>query len=323
MKKHLFFVSALIILLLALGGASVLAQNTGTVEFSNLPDGATVSELTTLTGTIEFPDFLKYEIFLKNGHQLTWVANSHSPVKNGGLARLDPRVFASGSYQVIVREVHPDSNYVDVPGPTITIDNQSPAPYYPEVEPSFLYPAEGYALVRARNCAGEDFFFDYQSPDGSGSAGEVNMPGKSGDTICIFSDFILKPAEYRGTAKGGAQNSGQPIEFLAEAGKVYDLTYVGNGNRIVVQEIPGDSVSETASGGPEYVEPTKAPATAMPAATKKPVAAPTKAATPKPMLPITGQTGGGAPVWFGIGALALLAILIGGGVLAAKKRQPQ
>lgn len=320
MKKHLFFVSALVILLLTLGGASVLAQNTGTVEFTNLPDGATVSELTTLTGTIDFPDFLKYEIFLKNGHQLTWVANSHSPVKNGGLARFDPRVFASGSYQVIVREVHPDSNYVDVPGPTITIDNQAPAPYYPEVEPSFLYPAEGYALVRARNCAGEDFFFDYQSPEGTGSAGEVNMPGKSGDTICIFSDFILKPAEYRGTAKGGAQNSGQPIEFLAEAGKVYDLTYVGAGHRIVVQEIAGDSVSETASGGPEYVEPTKASATAMPAATKKPAATPTKAATPKPVLPVTGQTGGSASVWFGIGALALLAILIGGGVLAAKKR---
>lgn len=320
MKKHLFLILTLIILLLALGGASALAQNTGAVEFTNLPDGATVSELTTLTGTIDFPDFLKYELFLKNGHQLTWVANSHSPVKNGGLARLDPSVFSSGSYQVIVREVHPDSNYVDVPGPTITIDNQSPAPYYPEVEPSFLYPAEGYALVRARNCAGEDFFFDYQSPEGSGSAGEVSMPGKSGDTICIFSDFILKPAEYRGTAKGGAQNSGQPLEFLAEAGKVYDLTYVGNGHHIVVQEIPGDSVTETASGGSEYVEPAKASATATLAATKKPAAAPTKAATPRPILPITGQTPGSASI-FGIGAIVLLAILIGGGVLAAKKRK--
>jgi len=313
MKKQLFFIPVLIILLVILGGAGVLAQDTGTVEFTNLPDGATVSELTTLTGSINFPDFLKYELFLKSGKQLLWVANSHSPVTDGGLARLDPSVFPSGSYQLIVREVHPDSNYIDVPGPTISIDNQTPAPYYPEVEPSFLYPADGYALVRARNCAGEDFFFDYQSPLGSGSAGEVTMPGKSGDTICIFSDFILIPAEYRGKAKGGAQTEGQPIGFLAEVGKVYDLTYVGGGHRIVVQEIPGDSKTETAASAPSYATPapTKAPAEASPA--------PTKAPTPKPVLPITGQNDSASI--FGIVAIVLIAVLIGGGILAARRKK--
>ncbi|MFQ5578571.1 MAG: hypothetical protein ACE5G8_16455, partial [Anaerolineae bacterium] len=191
-----------LMLLLAGGAAGILAQDAGTVEFANLPDGTVVSSLTTLSGTIDFADFLKYEIFLKAGDSLQWVANSHSPVANGNLARLDPRVFQSGTYQLLVRQVHSDSNYTDVPGPTITIENPNGGPlsYYPEVEPSFLYPSEKFALVRARNCAGEDFFFDYTSPEGSGSAGDMLLPGKSGDTICRFADFTLIPAHYSGTA---------------------------------------------------------------------------------------------------------------------------
>ncbi|RME43701.1 MAG: hypothetical protein D6796_12780, partial [Caldilineae bacterium] len=74
---------------LAMGGG-VQAQDTGTVAFTNLSDGATVSSLTTLVGTVSFPDFLKYEIFLQSGDTLFWVANAHSPVVNGNLARLDP-----------------------------------------------------------------------------------------------------------------------------------------------------------------------------------------------------------------------------------------
>jgi hypothetical protein len=303
-------VVVIMLLLVVSGSVGVLAQDTGTVEFTNLPEGATISSLTTMAGTITFPDFLKYEIFLKSGKDnLAWVANSHSPVVNGNLARLDPRMFVSGSYQVVVREVHKDSNYSEVLGPTINIDNPNgaPLPYYPEIEPSFLYPAEGLALIRARNCAGEDFFFDYASPLHSGSAGEMLLSGKPNGSICIFSDFVVLPAEYRGTAKGGAQATGAPLGFVAEVGKIYELTYFGGGHRIEVHEIPGDA--KTGAEAP----------TTPPTATKA-AAAPAPAPTQtNDILPITGNRFEGSSA-FALVSIVLIIFLIGGGILAARRR---
>lgn len=322
MKRHWLrygLMIGMIATVLALGGG-VLAQDGGTVAFTNLSDGATVSSLTTLVGTVSFPDFLKYEIFLKSGDTLFWVANSHSPVVNGNLARLDPRVFQSGTYQLVVREVHSDSNYTDVTGPTITLENPNgaPLPYYPEVEPSFLYASGKFAVVRAKNCAGEDFFFDYTSPQGSGDAGDILLPGKSGEVICRFSDFTLRPAHYSGTAKGGAQSKGTPIEFDAQAGHVYEIVYLGGGLPATVQEVSPDPMTP-AEAPQETPRPTDTPAPAeTPAATTEATAAPT--ATSQPILPTTGDTAGGNVSLFALIAVVLILFLIGGGILAARRR---
>lgn len=321
--RHLFVVAIVLVLLLTIAG-SVLADDGGTVELTNLPDGGTVSTLTTLTGTINFPDFMKYEIFLKTGGSLIWMANSHTPVFNGNLARLDPRVFTSGSYQVIVRKVKKDSNYTDFNGPTITINNpnKTALPYYPEVEPSFLYASTDYAILRAKNCAGEEFHFDYTSPQDFRSSGDVTLPGRVSETgICPFSDFALVPGEYRGTAKGGAQTAGAPLSFVAEATKVYDLTYLGAGTRIEVHETTADAkvAAATTDTGKKAAAPA-APAAISTVAPVAPTAAPVATAKAEAMLPTTGNTFNQTSIFGGI-ALALIAALVVGGILATRKQR--
>lgn len=322
--RHLFVVAIVLVLLLTIGG-SVLADDGGTVELTNLSEGATVSTLTTLTGTINFPEFMKYEIFLKTGGSMIWMANSHTPVFNGNLARLDPRVFNSGSYQVVVRKVKKDSNYTDFNGPTITINNpnKTALPYYPEVEPSFLYASTDYAILRAKNCAGEEFHFDYTSPQDFRSSGDVTLPGRVSETgICPFADFALVPGEYRGTAKGGAQTSGAPIGFVAEATKVYDLTYLGGGTRIEVHETTADAKvaaapAATAETGKKAPAAVVAPATVAPVA---PTAAPIATAKAEAMLPTTGNILNQTSIFGGI-ALVLIAALVVGGILATRKQR--
>lgn len=316
----------LIISLLAIFvlGGSALAQDGGTVAFTNLSDGDTVSGLTTLTGTINFPDFMKYEIYLKSGSGMIWSGNSYSPVVDGNLVRLDPRVFNSGSYQIVVRKVNNDSNYTDTMGPTITINNPNGGalPYYPEVEPSFLYVSDQYALIRARNCAGEEFHFDYTSPQNFRSSGDVMMPGKVVENgICVFSDFAVIPGEYRGTAKGGAQTKDQPITVTAEAGKVYELLYLGGGHRIDIVEIAADSPVAEMSEAAEPAAQTTAVAVKTPTPAPVPptaVAQPTKV---EEMLPTTGNILEGKSV-FALIALLLIIGLIVGGVMAARKQRP-
>src|SRR6185295_16969296 len=116
-----------VILLLGFGqAATVGAQNqTDNVSIANPVNGATVTGLITITGVVSFPDFLKYEIFLKpDKGEMFWVATTYAPVINGNLARFDTRTYLNGSYQMIIRQVHSDSNYTEAVGPTITIDNE-------------------------------------------------------------------------------------------------------------------------------------------------------------------------------------------------------
>lgn len=325
-RRLIFVVTAIFLIVLTVGSVS-MAQNPGTVTFSNLAEGDTVSTLTTLTGTINFDDFLKYEIFLKSGDSIVWVANSHSPVIDGNLARLDPRMVQSGTYQLLVREVHSDSNYLDFIGPTVTIDNPNdvPLPYYPEIEPSFLYPSETLAVIRAANCTSEDFHFDYTSPQDFKSAGEYLLPGKTETSICTFVDFAVIPGEYRGTAKGGGQTQGVPLEFLTKPGKVYQINYYGpgaGGDQVVFGQATADD-PQAASATVTEPAPAPAVATDTPAApTAEPTAAPAPVATEAPILPVSGNANSSGPVTaFTWGAVLLIIFLVGTGIFAAQKKR--
>ncbi len=341
--RYLGRMTVVVLLLLATGSTLLVSAAEGDkVEFTNVADGDVLSELTILTGTIEFPEFLKYEIFLKSGNNLIWAGNSHSPVQDGNLFRLDPRVFVSGVYQLIVRQVHKDSNYADVPGPTITIENPygTPLPYYPEVEPSFLYPSQEFAVVRVRNCTGEDFNFDYHSPEDFRSSGDEMLAGKVNGSICVFRDLALIPGEYRGTAQGGGQSFGAPFEVLLDSGKVYQWIYHGpgaGGDQIIAQETAPDDMHGTGPAAQATQAPTLTPPPA-PTATPTPAAAAAavEPATPVPdvssqaetppetqaetVLPTTGNEAK-TNILSIIIALMVIFLLGTGGVLAIRSRR--
>lgn len=322
-----------LMLLLGLGnGANVWAQDTpGNVRITSPADGSTVSGLITMTGAIAFSDFLKYEIFLKPGKgSLLWVATVYAPVINGNLARFDTRTYQNGTYQLIIRQVHSDSNYTDLVGPTITIDNELGAPLpYPEIEPSYLYPPEKYALVRLRNCSGTTLEFDYNSPEAFRSADNILLTGKAQDTTyCPFEDFVLIPGEYRGTATGQGEK-GYSYSIQAEAGQIYDFVYHGEGagrSQLVVNLVEGDERASTDTGGSATSAITAAPAptqTPVPiAAAVAPAVVPAQAAPANvqaqssSVLPVTGQ-GEVSKLPFILIGIALVLLLVGGSALVA------
>jgi hypothetical protein len=329
MKKYLLWYAKIIIvitllMLVTANGFVVSAEEGGTVKFTNVSEGDTISQLTTLTGTITFPDFLKYEIFLKAGHDLIWVGNSHSSVVDGNLVRLDPRVFSSGSYQLVVRQVHTDSNYTDTPGPTITIDNPNgvPLPYYPEVEPSFLYPSEIFAIVRVRNCAGEEFHYDYHSPQSFRSSDDRVLPGKLEDTICTFEDLALVPGQYRGTGQGGAQDQSVPIELTVDEWHVYEIIYFG-GQQLQFGEVAPDDKPGMDTEMAQTPTPTPKPhPTTTPTQTAAQVSPPTpvpEAPKAETILPTTGNDDRATAFFIGLAVVVILTLSLGG-VLAARRR---
>ncbi len=309
MKRHLLrwimITSGLV--LLALGnGVGVLAQKPGDMVYITTPtDGAAVSGLMTVTGTAAFPNFLKYEIFLKPGKgEMLWVATVYSPVVNGNLARWDTRTYQNGAYQMVVRQVGTDSNYTDFYGPNVMIDNPQGAPLpYPEIESSYLYPPEQNALARVRNCAGADMKFDYMSPVGFHSSGEFWLKGKPMEAkFCQYEDFILTPGEYRGTAAADGDKA-YTFAFQAEAGKIYEIAYNGQAagrNQLVINTIEGDKRAATDTGGGAVAATGATAAIVAPAASEVSASAP---AAPEPvvaeppaapeqkqsMLPVTGQ----------------------------------
>jgi hypothetical protein len=321
-------------------GSSVLAQEEGTVVIATPADGATVSGLITVTGVVDFPDFLKYEIFLSGGAGLIWAATTYAPVINGDLAMLDTRTFADGTYQMIIRKVNTDSNYTDFTGPTLIIDNGLTAPLpFPEVETSLLYPPPAGALMRLRNCSGNPLEFDYTSPDGFCSADDLWIHHKPQESpICTYVDILLIPCEYRGTAIGMGEKRGASYSFEAEGGKVYELSYPG-GDRLFIGESLGYPRAETDTGGLDLNDPARYQAApdANKAATPAAAPAPTSASssTPAeavsttttadssdasdPLLPVSGE-GTESRMPFMIVALAVIVFLIGGGIVAARKR---
>ena len=148
-----FLILVAMIFLLVLGmSTAVFAQGGETVYVTSPAEGESLSGIFTVAGAIEFPDFQKYELYLKTGDEMLWAATVYSPVINGSLAFLDTRTFPDGAYQLIVRMVGTDSNYTEFMGPTFFIENELGAPLpYPEIESSPLYPPVAGALARIEN----------------------------------------------------------------------------------------------------------------------------------------------------------------------------
>ena len=230
-----------------------LADDPQMVSVAQPRTNDTVSSLTMVAGSVEFPDFERYEIFLNGGGDMIWAASGYVPIVNGNLARLDPRVFQDGTYQIIIRQVRTDSNYTDYVGPTITIDNPLGAPlsYYPEVAPSILYAPNDRALLRVENCSGHDLNFDYHGPTNFSTADNSRLLAQKEGSICTFFDAVLTLGEYRGTAHidGGSSNN---YQFNASAGNVYKITYNGpeSGHyELIVAEIVADTDGNELMGG--------------------------------------------------------------------------
>ncbi len=345
MKNHplqyLIFAVAIMLLVTMGSGANVLAQTGETVFITSPADRETVSGLITVTGAVDFSDFLKYEIFLSGGGDFIWAATTYAPVINGDLAILDTRVFFDGSYQMIIRKVALDSNYTDTAGPTIIIENNLGAPLpYPEIETGLLYTPLAGALARLRNCGGNKLEFDYGSPEGFCSSGSLWLDYKAQDSpTCPYVDIPLVPCEYRGTARGLGDKRPAVYSFRAEEGKVYELNYPG-GAQIFINEIPGRPRASTDTGDLDPDDPARyqsppdttaaaAPAAAAPAPTTAPDPAPAVAAPTDPadasddaesMLPVSGQ-GTESNLPFIVMTISLILFLIVGGIVAVRKRR--
>ncbi len=290
---------------------AVLAQEETSQEpeqvfITNPDEGQTLSGMVTVTGTVHFPDFLKYELFLKSGDNLAWVATGYSPVVNGNLARLDTRLFLDGTYQLVIRQVNSDSNYTDYVGPTVTLMNGLGSPLNdPDIESSFLYPPATGSLLRVRNCSGHNIEFDYNSPQGFCSAQDLWIMFKPDDhDFCPSMDVqLIADCEYRGTAVGEGQPVGATYSFEAEEGKIYEFTYAGEG-RFFLGEVAGDARAETDTGAEKI------------AAARSAAAQPASSDT---LLPVSGR--GQATNLYFIGvAFGLIVLLLIGGVIAVRQK---
>jgi hypothetical protein len=327
-----------VVLLVFFADVGALAQGE-IVDVTSPAEGESVASLITITGTVDFSDFQKYELFLKNEEQMLWAATAYAPVIDGNLARLDTKTFPDGAYQLIIRQVRTDSNYTEFLGPTFYIENNLGAPVpYPEVESSFLYSPVAGALARVRNCSGDRLEFNYNSPEGFCSGDDVWIPFKdAASSTCPYLDILLTPCEYRGTARGQGTPKGATYSFLAEAGKIYELTYPG-GDQIYIAEVEGDARAETDTGSLEPGDPARLQSTVAtedeteneavsvadkaPAPTEIPesVAPPGEtSAQSESMLPVSGQGTRSNMIFIAV-AVGLIILLVGGGVLASRKR---
>ena len=315
---------------------------------SPLPD-ETLSGLVTITGAADFEDFLKYEIFLKQEDQMSWAATVYAPVINGILAWIDTRTFLDGTYEIVIRQVKSNSNYTDVVGPSITIENGASPRMYPEIDSSPLYPVEGSSLIRLRNCSGRNLEFDYHSPDAFCSGGDVWLMPKEADAdYCPAIDLVLIPCEYRGTAIGMGAQVGSNYEFDFEAGKVYEINFPG-GDRLFIAEIEGDERASTDTGGLDRDDPARdqprpeapqqeemsPPVTTADTDSEKTTteaeedSAPStpaeadddaaEAEQPDNMLPESGQ-GATSPLPFLSAGVGLVLLMVIGGVMAVRRR---
>jgi hypothetical protein len=314
--RYIFVILAVLMLsmlvTLASDSATVLAQDAATVEITSPADGATVSGIIEVVGSVDFPDFQKYEIFLKVGDNLIWGATVFTPVMDGVLARLDTKIFEDGSYQLIVRQVRTDFNYDDFAGPTITLENNLGAPNpFPEVPSSPLYPPFAGALIRIENCSGVDLEFDYAAAEGTCSPSTLQLPlaqdfwimaRPQGDPLCTTIDVLLIPCEYRGTAWGSGEDRAVNYSYIFEHGKVYEILYPG-GAQLFINEIPGDDPTPSAMVAPSP---------------KKAAPAPKEQA-----LPITGRITAEPKILFAALAIGLISFMVLGGVLAMRQgKQP-
>ena len=335
--RRLAFVSFLVSLfVIGIGlSAQVSAQESATAYITSPSDGETISGLVTVTGAADMEDFLKYEVYLKSGETMAWVATVYAPVINGNLARLDTRIYLDGTYQLVLRLVKSDSNFTEVVGPTVTIANGLGAPLpHPEIESSFLYPVDGLALVRVKNCSGRNMEFDYVSPDGFCSSDNLwIMPKEQESNVCTSVDLLLIPCEYRGTAMEEGSTRGVTYMFDAEPGKIYMIDFPG-GDKLFLGEIPGDERASTDTGGLDRGDPNRAqPAPVMSNVKDKSAPATDKGGqedastdegsgeeTSPGTLPESGRGQVSNTLFVGV-AGSLIALLLVGGIVAATRRQ--
>ncbi len=263
------FVVIAVLMLVLVSGFVVSAQEPDstmgleTVYITSPVDGERVSDIIMVTGAADFPDFKKFEVFLKSGDQLIWGATGFAPVINGYLANLDTKVFMDGTYQIVIRKVGSDSNYTDFFGPTITIENNLGAPLpHREVEGSLLYPPQsGYGLARIKNCTGDDLEFDYQGQSNNCSADNLwIMPKLQHQPLCTSVDALLKPCEYRGSSIALGDERGATFSVVVEAGKVYEFDYAGEG-RLYISDNAADERASTDVGGLDPNDPARIAAT--------------------------------------------------------------
>jgi hypothetical protein len=244
---------AVIMLLLSWGQA--LADDPQMISVAQPRANDVVSSLTIVAGSVDFPNFERYEIFLQGGDNMIWAASGYTPVVNGNLARLDPRVFSDGTYQLIIRQVRIDSNYSDYTGPVFVIDNPLDAPlaYYPEIEPTILHARSDKAILRVKNCSGQDLNFDYNGPSHFVAADASRIKARREGAICTFYDAALTPGEYRGTV-GIDSGKANTYELVAKAGKIYQIIYNGPESgkyELIVEEVQAaDSQSSNMASNP-------------------------------------------------------------------------
>lgn len=308
-----------VVLLMSVLVGSAMAQEGETVYITSPGEGEIVSGIVTLTGAVDFPGFLKYEIFLRNGDLLSWAATVYAPVVNGNLARLDTRTFNDGIYQIVIRKVRADSNYTDEVGPTIIIENNLGGPLpYPEVSPSYLYAPLGAAVLRVRNCSGTDIVFDYQSPEGFCSGGRFEMPFKEQTLdFCPTTDIRLIACEYRGTVSGLGEGQGGRYEFVAEPNKVYLAEY-GGGDQVFIREVQPDERAPTDTGGGNQTA--AAISTQGSNSGLLPTPPPPVADSTTAMLPVSGAGSAEAHPVFIAAGVGLILLLLVGGVVASRRR---
>ncbi len=335
---RVIFVGMTILLLLTIFGASaILAQGGATVYITTPAEGETVSGVVTVTGAVDFPDFVKYDLFLKSGEQMLWGATVYAPVINGTLARLDTRTVPDGAYQLVVRQVHSDRNYTDFVGPTFFIENNLGSPLaYAEAPASPLYAPVSGAVARIKNCSGVDLQMNYHSPQGFCSSDDLWIKPKMADAEnCPFTDVLLTPCEYRGTAVGLGESRGATYNFTAEAGKVYEINYAG-GDVIYIAETEAEERATTDTGALPVGDPNRlqspadaaesveveAPAEPVTAAEAVTPAEPVEEAAPQSSDTVLPESGGTEPISipFIIVGGGLIALLVIGGITAARKR---
>ena len=360
--RYLIITMVALLLLVAISGATVFAQeleppipHLETVSITSPSDGEAVAGIITVTGTVDFPDFVKYELFLKTGDQLLWGATVYAPVINGNLARLDTKAFADGTYQLVTRQVQSDSNYSDFLGPTITIDNGLGSPLKPEIETSPLYSPVAGTLLRVRNCSGFNMEFDYVSPQGFCSHGNLWIKPKLQEMpLCTSVDILLiSDCEYRGTVgTEEADARGARYEFEAELGDIWELNYPG-GDRVFLNKIKGDARAETDTGGLDLKDPVRieslitvagrpipeapissvAPAVPAPESTttetseeaSASVEAPTtssaeESSEPEALLPVSGEANE-TTMPFALVASGLILLMVVGGLVAIRQEK--
>jgi hypothetical protein len=194
----------------------------------------------------------------------------------------------------------------------ITLDNNLGAPRpHPDIQTSPLYPPFAGALGRVQNCSGTDLEFDYVSPEGFCSHGNLWIMGKMQDQpVCTTVDIFLIPCEYRGTAWGTGDERAYNYSFIAEHGKIYDIVFVGDG-RLFINEVPGDDPDP----GPIQAASTQ-PSTGQ----SLPVSG--QAAVPQitnQTLPVSGQATSESTMPFVFAALGLISFLVIGGVIAMRR----